>query len=222
MPMESKVAKLIELAEIITDIQGQTEDTPIILRHTDEKTGQTVAIACGQVEPTDIVLPLNVLWFNYDVDSPLYRRALKRVSKQSSEPNSISGLTHSWTDVYFYSDVFEPQYFDQDDLDLFDMPEVPVATVEQIGKTQTATAPIDAQQPVVIGTTDPRMADSRDPLSHSHPEVPATKVLSGTNVLDIIDQSAPMPGFTMHFNSSGEIIWAQLKETDIEAGGYRG
>lgn len=222
MPMESKLSRLIALAEIITDINEQTEDTPIVLRHTDENTGQTIAIVCSRVEPTNMVLPLNVIWFVYDSTSTFYRRALKRVSKTAGEENTFNGFQQSWAGVYFYEDIFEHQYFDTEDMAQFSIPDVPLATVEQLGKTRLRTDPLDAQNPVAISTTDPRMIDNRDPLDHSHPEVPATKIFSGTNVLDIVDQSTPFRGYTLHFDSSGTVVWDQIKETDIEAGDYRG
>lgn len=221
MSMELKLERFIFCAETISDIHEQTEDTPVVIRHTLDSEGVTITLVCSKVEPLHMVLPLNVVWINFDSSSKYYRKALKRVSKDSDYDKALSGYVQSWQEIYFFEDIVESQYFDEQDMALFDVPDVPLATTTTQGLVRLSSEPLTPSSPVAVASGDPRMINNRQPTEHAHEEKPFTKMFSGTNTVEILDQAVPMPGFTIQFDSFNRAVWAQIRETDIEAGGYR-
>lgn len=213
MPSERRLEILIDTLESLSGINDQSEDTPIVMRHTDTVSNRTVAIVCSQEEPTNMVLPLNVIWICYKSQSPLYKKALKRVSKEEGTFQDLD-ITQSWDVLYFYDDVFEMQTYDPDDISLIQVSGTPYATVNQIGKVRLSQDPLDANLPVVVVEGDPRLSDDRDPLEHTHPEKPARQLAHSTGY-SIIQNSIPSVGAVLLHNGSGGLEWRQLKEEDL-------
>lgn len=213
MPMESKLESLINLLEDVSEIRDQSEDSPIVLRHTDTATNRTVAIVCSQVEPINMVLPLNVVWICFKPESTLYRQALQRTSK---DPGIFAseGISQSWDVLYFYDDVFAQQTYDPDDLTLVGVGSVPYASVAGLGKVRLSTDPLDPDAPVAIVEGDSRLADNRAPTAHTHTEVPATMLAHGTGHANIID-SIPVLNAALAMDGSGNYVWRQLNEGDL-------
>lgn len=213
MPSERRLEELVNTLETLSGINDQSEDTPIVMRHTDVVSNRTVAIVCSQVEPRNMVLPLNVIWFCFKPESPLYKQALKRLSK---DPGNFQeeDIHQSWDVLYFYEDLFENQHYDPADLELIQVSGTPFATVTQLGKVRLSTDPLDANLPVAIVDSDPRMSDNRDPLPHTHPEKPA-RMLAHATGHSVVQNSVPQVGHVLLHNDTGGLVWRQLKEEDL-------
>lgn len=213
MPMESKLDTLIKTLEFLSDIKEQSEDTPIVMRHTDTATNRTVAIVCSQVEPINMVLPIDVVWICFKPESNLYRQVLKRTSKDAGIFAS-EGITQSWDVLYFYEDVFQAQTYDPEDLTLIGISPVPFATVVDAGKVRLSADPLDPDAPVAVVEGDPRLSDPRVPNAHTHPEKPATMLSHATGHSSILD-SVPEVGKALLHDSSGNLIWRKINENDL-------
>lgn len=213
MPSERRLEELVNTLEELSGVNDQSEDTPIVMRHTDVVSNRTVAIVCSQVEPRNMVLPLNVIWFCFKSESPLYKQALKRTSK---DPGSFQSedIQQSWDVLYFYEDIFENQVYDPDDLTLIQVSGTPFATVTQLGKVRLSQDPLDANLPVAIVDDDPRMFNDRDPLPHTHPERPA-RLLAHATGHSVVQNSVPSIGHVLLHNDTGGLVWRQLREEDL-------
>jgi hypothetical protein len=211
--MELRLEQLIDNLEFLSDITNQSEDTPIVMRHTDPGTNRTIAIVCSQVEPINMVLPVNVIWICYKPESPLYRLALKRTSK---EPGNMQadGVTQTWEVLYFYEELLEAQVYDPEDLTLLGVGSVPFANTTVYGKVRLSRDPLDPDQPVAIVTDDPRMSDNRDPTAHTHPERPAT-MLRHSQGHSVIQNSTPAIGQVLLHDAQGDLRWGPLEEENL-------
>lgn len=213
MGMESKLEKLINTLEKLSDVKNVSEDTPIVMRHTDVTTNRTIAIVCSQGEPINMVLPLNVVWICYRADSPLYKQALRRVSKSPGSFGS-EGITQDWEVLYFYEDILEDQTYDPSDLSLVGVSPVPYASVEGPGKARISVDPADPSQPVFIVSDDPRMSDNRVPTAHTHVEKPATMLAHSAGHGNILNSVAQVNAALM-FTPSGDLEWRKITPDDI-------
>lgn len=213
MPSEKRLEDLVNTLEHLSDINNQSEDTPIVMRHTDVVSNRTVAIVCSQVEPINMVLPLNVVWFCFKPESPLYKQALKRTSKDPGTFQS-QDIEQSWDILYFYEDILENQVYDPADLSLIQVSGTPFATITQLGKVRLTQDPLDTNLPVAIVDDDPRMFNDRDPLPHTHPEVPAT-MLSHATGHSVVQDSVPSIGAVLLHDDQGDLSWRQLLEEDL-------
>lgn len=211
--MELRLEQLINNLEFLSDINNQSEDTPIVMRHTDPGTNKTIAIVCSQVEPINMVLPVNVIWICYKPESPLYRLALKRLSKDPGN-HGFPDVTQEWEILYFYEELLESQVYDPDDLSVLGVGTVPFASVDPLGKVRFLSDPLDPNMPVAIVTDDPRMSDNRDPTPHTHPERPATMLRHSTGH-STIQNSVPAIGQVLLHDAAGDLRWDLLNEDNL-------
>lgn len=213
MGMEYKLEQLISNLEKLSGINEQSEDTPIVMRHTDVSTNRTYAIVCAQGEPINMVLPMNVVWICFRPDSMLYRKALRRISKNDGIFQS-ENIKQDWEVLYFYEDVLEEQVYDPSDLTLVGVSPVPFATTEALGKVRLSIDPIDSDYPVAIVEGDERLSNPRTPNAHTHEEKPATMLAHATGHANIID-SVPEVGAALLFDAAGDLVWRKIKPDDL-------
>lgn len=213
--MELRLEKFIESVQIISSIDDLNDETPIVVRQQDPATREIVTIVCATVEPTRMVLPMNVVWIVFDRDSKYYKQALKRTSK-SSDPKTPE-FEQSWRLLYFYEEVFESQFYDPADLANSDVDPVGPATETIYGLVRLSTEPADVMSPHVISEGHYTLTNNRDPLPHleQHPEKPATILAVGSSIVSIVDQPAPAIGMALVFNGSGQAQWRKLLESDL-------
>lgn len=213
MAMEKRLEDLMRAFYVASDIENLDGSTPILMRRSNPSINKTVSFICSVVEPTQMVLPLNVVWFNFDKSSPYYNTALKRVSKEVPESGEFE---HTWKALYYYDEAMEAQYYDEEDQGAIgDAQKVPVADMETFGIVKLYENPAQGEDPRVILDTDARLTDARPPLEHDHAEKPATMLAHATGHLTIVD-SAPVIGATIIAKNATECEWRKLKDTDIE------
>ncbi len=213
MAMEKRLEDLMKAFFVASDIENLDGATPILMRKSNPAINKTVSFICSVVEPTQMVLPLNVVWFNFDKSSPYYNTALKRVSKEAPESGE---LVQTWEALYYYVDAMSAQYYDEEDQGAIgDSQKVPIADMETFGIVKLFENPEDGEEARVILTSDDRLSDPRNPLEHSHVEIPASMLAHSTGHLTIVD-SAPVIGSTLVASSATECSWRKLKDTDIE------
>lgn len=213
MAMEKRLEDLMKAFYVASDIENLDGSTPILMRKSNPSINKTVSFICSVVEPTQMVLPLNVVWFNFDKSSKYYNTALKRVSKESP---SSGEFEHTWKLLYYYDEAMEAQFYDQEDQDAIGgSQKVSVATMETFGIVMLHENPAEGEDPRVILDTDPRLSDARTPTEHDHDEKPATMLAHATGHLTIVD-SEPVIGATIIAKSATECEWRQLRDTDID------
>lgn len=213
--MELRLEKFIESVQIISSIDDLNDETPIVVRQQDPATREIVTIVCATVEPTRMVLPMNVVWVVFDRDSKYYKQALKRTSK-SSDPKTPE-FEQSWRLLYFYEEVFEAQFYDPDDLDNSGAEVIGPATETKFGLVRLSVAAEFADDPYIVSEGHYSLTNNRDPLPHleQHPEKPATILAVGELIVPIIDQPNPQIGMALVFNSNNEAQWRKLVEADL-------
>lgn len=213
MAMELRLQKLVEAMEIASDIDALADGASILMRRTSPAINKTIAFVCSSVEPNNMVLPLNVVWLNYDKNSPFYRQALKRKSKDA---DPVTGFNNTWEVLYYYEDALEAQYYDEEDQDAIGQAQkVPVASVDEFGIVKLYENPPQGEDPIVILDDDPRLSDPRTPKEHTHAEVPAS-ILSHSTGTIVINDGEPQVGMALVAKSATAAGWRKLTSADID------
>jgi hypothetical protein len=211
--MELKLQQLMRNAEGIAALRNMDDTNPIKLPVTHPNLGTVTVLVLSIAEPTTMVLPLNVTWFNFNPLSPHYRKALRRVSK---EPSSLYG--HTWEVVDTYSEVFVDQYYDSGDQLILIGEEAGVSmasdTVQGIVRLSLPAAQVT--DPVACGDNDPRLSDPRVPLPHTHPQGPATALRTNSNTVVIDTSEPPQAGMVLVATGPTGAVWRFLNENDIQ------
>lgn len=217
--MELRLENFIDAVQVISSIDDLNDETPIVVRQQDPATREIVTIVCSTVEPTRMVLPMNVVWIVFDRDSKYYKQALKRTSK-SSDPKTPE-FEQSWRLLYFYEEVFESQFYDPDDLNSGGAEPIGPATTTEYGIIRLSTPAEIEAEPYVVSEGHYSLTNNRDPRPHleQHPEKPATILAIGSNIIQIIDQPAPELGMALVLDGAGQAQWRKLLEEDIVTGG---
>lgn len=211
---ELRLEKLIADLESISNVQNLDPLNPIVLRMSHPTNRTVSAIVCAQREPDTLVLPLNVTWVDFNPMSRNFRKALRRVSKVE---DLVNGRSHTWEIIDRFDDVFVAQYYD--DLDhglLTTQNPVPIATTEVMGVVRISQPSSTPSNPVAVVEGDPRLADPRQPLGHTHPERPATQLKTATGIVTIGGSEAPAQGATIVANSATTAVWRKLTTSDIQ------
>tara|TARA_Y100001963_G_scaffold139226_1_gene204828 strand:+ start:3733 stop:4368 length:636 start_codon:yes stop_codon:yes gene_type:complete len=209
MATELRLQKFTDAIRITSDIDNLDNDAPQVMRRTSASIQKTSTFVVAKIEPHDMVLPLNVIWFCFDPNSSYYNKALRRVSKDPS-----ASFEHTWEVLYFYSDLWLDQHYAPEDLDKLTADIPGAATVSDLGLVLLATAPEDPNNPVVILEGDSRLTDARDPKPHSHPEKPATMLQHSDGVLTI-KNSAAVAGALLFSTSTTEAEWRKPTPEDL-------
>lgn len=211
MAMEKRLQDLIGAMRVASDVENLDSATPILMRKSNPAINKTVSIICSEVEPHQMVLPLNVVWFVFDKASPYYMTALKRTSKDQS-----TQFNHSWKPLYYYAEAMEAQYYDEEDQDsIGNSQRIPVATTEEFGIVKLFSNPPTGQDPVVVTSFDSRLTDARDPKDHTHAEIPAEILEHSTGQITIAD-GTPQAGFALVADSATAASWRRLTTNDVE------
>src|SRR5690606_41756387 len=69
-------------------------------------------VVCGVREPSGLILPLNVLWVDFNPLSRFYKQMLRRVSK---EPDAALGTAHTWETIETMAEYEADQAYDAED-----------------------------------------------------------------------------------------------------------
>jgi hypothetical protein len=213
--MELRLEKFISSAEVISNMSDLNNETPVALRYQDPQTLQTITFVCSQVEPTKMVLPANVVWINFDRNSPYYKQALKRTSKNKG---SHLQYEHSWEVLYFYTNVFDNQFYYPEDLADLDDERVGPASVDKAGIAKLNEAPLESNSPRLISEGHYTLENNRDPKEHEHAEKPATKLKTISSFVNIVNQPNPLIGMALVCDSHLTASWRKLTEADINMG----
>jgi hypothetical protein len=211
--MELKLQNFIKNCEEIAGLRNLDDTNPIKIPITHPNLGLINVVICATKEPDTMVLPLNVVWLNFNPRSNHYRKALKRISKDSSALYS-----HTWEVLYYFQDVFDRQYYTAEDLNIIADETMMASLASDIdhGIVRLSTPAVSPNDPVVCGDNDPRLFDARDPLPHTHPQEPTQHLRTSTNVVSIEGSTAPQPGMVLVANSTNTAVWRFLTEDDIQ------
>lgn len=209
--MELRLEQVIAALETVSDIRNLQPNNPIILRLSHPTNATVHVIALAYNEPYQQVLPLNVTWFDFNPQSPNYRKALRRENKTPT-----GGFQHSWRIIDTYDEVFVVQEYDAQDTEyLTNVQSVPAASVTVLGTVKLSAAPADPANPIVVVEGDPRLSDARPPRSHTHPQQPAQQLKTSTGVVNISGSTAPGVGFVLIATGPNAAEWRRLTTTDI-------
>jgi hypothetical protein len=212
---ELRLDQLIDDLEGLSNLQNMDALNPIVVRIS-HPTNRTVAvIACAQKEPSTLILPLNVIWVDFDPLSDNYRKALRRVSKTQ---DSVEGRDHTWETVETYAEVFAIQVYDDADTALLTTQNpVPAASVNVMGVARLSVEPEVSSNPVAVAEGDPRLSDARAPTAHTHDEIPATQLKTANGIVTIGGSEAPVAGATLVATGSNSAVWRKLTTSDIQS-----
>ena len=215
--MERKLEEFIAASATVTDVANLSPDMPKILRITSPAINKTITFVVSVIEPHQMVLPLNVVWLCFDATTNRYEKAFGRISKEASA--DTPDLMHTWKELYFYEEAMGEQAYDAvDQAKLGDMVSVQVATTDSLGVVALASAPPEGEEgmPRVLLEGDPRMTDAREPLEHSHTEIPATILKHESGQVTIVNGTAT-EGFAIVADSATSASWKKIKQADLQA-----
>lgn len=212
--MELKLQTFIDAMAITSDVDNLSENAPQVMRRVNTAIQKTSTFVIAVNEPLGMILPINVIWLCYDSTSPHYRHALKRISKDADENGKY---TNSWEVLYFYEDIWGDQEYDAEDRESLSNVVVPGgATTTLLGLVKLSAVPADALMPVVISEGDVRLTNARDPLPHSHMEIPATQLKHATGIVTIAN-GTPAIGKCLKALGPNSATWDFLLAEDIQA-----
>lgn len=210
--MDAQLNSIILSLRTASEVLNFDAQNPIVHRLSSQTQRQVIAVVFSYVEPTFLILPLNVLWVDMRAGSPTFMRMLQRQSKLA---DAAKGTIHTWQAITLMSQYYTDQYYDAGDIALLDAdPEVPNASVSTLGIARLSVAPVIPTDPIAVGEGDPRLTDSRQPLSHTHPEKPATQLKTKTGSATI-EGNTPVARATLVANSPTSVGWRQLTQADI-------
>jgi hypothetical protein len=213
--MELRLEQLIGDLERVSNVRNLDTNNPIVLRFSHPTNATVHVIVCALEEPDNLILPLNVTWFNFDPQSSFYRTALRRLNKDVDPVNA--GLDNTWELVETWDEVFVAQVYDTADQAALQDDTAPVAAQPTIPGIARISVPAEvASNPIAVEENDPRLVDARVPLAHTHPEVPATQLQTSEGIVTISGSAAPVSGATLVANSANTAEWRQLNTSDIQ------
>jgi hypothetical protein len=214
--MSSKLANFIKNVAFVSDIKNLDDNNTITHRLSNAIAAKMITIVVSKREPHDMVLPLNVIWLNFDPTSRHYNKALRRKSKTAKAP-----YHHTWEEINDYDKLFsEDQFYDSTDTALL----TGGFTVSNASKTtkgiaRLSVAPASATDPIAVGDNDPRLTNARTPLEHweMHADEPAKFLKTATGAVTINTSSSPNPGMALIAKSATEAEWRYITAADIHS-----
>lgn len=211
---ELRLEQLIEDCERISNVRNLDTNNPIVLRLSHPTNATVHVLVCALREPSDLVLPINVTWFNLNPQSVDYRQAMRRVSK---DPDVAANMDHTWEKVYQYDDVFGLQEYDATDtLLLTDNTAIPPAQPTVLGTARLSVPAAVSSNPIVVGDNDPRLSDARIPTAHNHVQEPAQQLKTSVGTVTISGSAAPVAGMSLIAISANQAEWRRLRTSDID------
>ena len=182
--------------------RGLTPRNPVTFLFRPNANDQTEIhqVVVSMTEPSFSEKPYNLLWIDANTGSPQYAYVLRRTS-------AVSDGNHrgSWVAVNDYSQLFSQKQFfrrvveNAGDLGL-DVGDLIVAhaTPTRLGSVVTKNAPAQANDPLAVSSSDPRMSDDRYPTNHDHPDYPRTMVrVNSSAFVEVSSSNEPQPGYVL-------------------------
>lgn len=210
---EKQLQQMIESMLVVSDIHNMDDVNPIVHRLSNNTIRQVTTVVCGKREPTNMILPLNVVWFVYDQRSNHYMQALQRVSKEAG-----GQYVHTWKVIDTLEEFYAEQAYDSEDAAALNLPSpVPLATLNTMGIARLSETPANPAAPIGVGEGDQRLTDARKPRHHTHDEIPATMIQSRSGqVIRINTDIAPVVGATLVYQGNNIAVWRQLTTSDVQ------
>lgn len=210
---EKKIEEIRDALRVISDIQNMDETNPIVHRVSNATVRKVTTTIAALREPTNLIVPLNVIWFDFDPQSKYYRAARRRVSKNA---DVAAGTLHTWEVIDTYAQFIEDQFYDAEDAEILNtQAPLPVASPTVLGIAKLSVASLNGATPTVVGEGDPRLSDARVPTEHTHPEKPATQLKTRTGVVTIDNSAAPVVGAALIATSDKTAAWRQITTADV-------
>src|SRR5690606_6931671 len=212
--MEKQLQEIVTSLEVISNVANMDDANPIVHRLSNSSIRRVTTVVCAVREPSGLILPLNVLWVDFNPLSRFYKQMLRRVSK---EPDAALGTAHTWETIETMAEYEADQAYDAEDSPILQAESpIPLATAETVGVARLSVPPISPTNPIAVGEGDPRLSDPREPLEHTHPEKPATQLKTKSGVISINQSVAPVPGATLVATSETTAMWRQLTTNDVQ------
>lgn len=213
--MERQLMQIVESLLVVSNVQNMDAVNPIVHRLSNNTIRKVTTIVAALREPSNLILPLNVIWFDYNPQSVYYKKALRRVSK---EPDTVRGYTHTWEVIETMQEFNVDQAYDAEDTEALNQPSpIPLASMREMGIARLSVPPLNSTAPIVVGEGDPRLSDARTPKYHTHAEKPATMILTrGGRTIRINTDVAPVIGATIVYQGNDRAVWRQLTTSDIQ------
>lgn len=220
------ITKILALA----DLRNLSPEKAVVFR-IDIGNGDNVLIVASYHEPDYRQYPFNIIWIPANPSSGDYATTLRRTDKVPA-----NGYQDTWTPLTTLASLTaEMQYFDTSNDNTFLLGElglhgqVSPANQNRLGSVKTNLTPADVNNPVVVAGSDPRLSDARDPLPHTHPEAPYTKLVGSTGVpSNVTVNTSNVPSANQVLKITGNIAgdntqltgeWVTLQQSDIAYSG---
>jgi hypothetical protein len=211
---EKQLENIRDSLLVISGIQNMDETNPIVTRISNSTVRRVQAVVCATREPFNEVLPLNVVWFDFNPLSAYYKEARRRVSKN---PDVAAGTNHTWEVIDTMLQFNEDQFYDAEDATILNQKSpIPAASQSVLGVARLSVAPVDGSKPIAVGEGDSRLTDPRKPTDHTHSEKPATQLKTKSGIVNIGNSPTPVVGATLVATGSGDAVWRQLTSADIQ------
>lgn len=166
------------ITSLLALTEFETNGTTQVLRQVNPVLNISASFVVSSTEPTDIPLPLNVVWLCMDTKTKFYRMLLTRTSKNATAP-----FMHTWEEVKEVSSLHAPQFYAQEDLP--DGQSLPLATEDDYGVARMSVKPVAEDRPTMVSISDPRNTNARDPLDHTHPEKPTKDLKHSSGKINV-------------------------------------
>lgn len=204
--MDLKLTKFIENLSSLCSVNSLDINNSVVVRLNNVIASLQTVVAVSVLEPSNVVLPLNVLWLNSDPTSSFYKKLLRRVSKIPD-----THFLNTWIEVVSYSSVEDEQYYDDFDSAIISTQNT-VANASSLvkGLVKLSVPPSNPTNPIAVGEGDPRLTDARIPLHHTHPLQPAAALKTATNIVTINTSTQPVAGQVLVAISATEAHWVTL------------
>lgn len=178
-----------------------------VIRQVNPVLNTSASFVVSATEPSDIPLPLNVVWLCMDTTKKFYRTLLTRTSKTPAD-----GFNHTWVEVKEISSLWAPQYYAQEDLP--SNAALPLATKDDYGVARITTKAVAEDRPTFVSVSDPRNTDARKPKAHTHPEKPAQDLKHSTGTINV-DADKGTNGTTFVADSATVAKYASIDASDL-------
>lgn len=213
--MEKRLEDFVLAVGVTSDIANLDSTVSQVLYKNNPSIAKTTTFVIGKNEPHDMVLPLNVVWLDWNTGSATYRHALVRESKAVDPKGKYE---HTWRVLYFYDEIWADQEYDETDGEAISNGDAPgPATITELGLVRLATPWSGDGYPAALVDTDPRLTDARTPLPHTHPEKPAVSLAHDSGSVVTITGGVPSEGAVLMATSSTAAGWAKISEEDLQS-----
>lgn len=162
-----------------------------------EGNGKKFSVLVSLLEPDTLTVPYNVTWINADPNHEDYKVLMRRVDAEKYDDKDYRG---SWAVLSTVEEIFNEEQFFKKEADpiLGAVPDFrpPLASKDRFGgvKLSQNSVIVDPLVPIIVGDNDTRMSNERDPLPHSHGDVPRTMLSAGDGSENYVTVNGTDPG----------------------------